>query len=43
MTTEHIKMPDVVPLVRYVADGAQTAFDYPFPIFASEDKKIGLL
>lgn len=37
MTTEHIKMPDVAPLVRYVADGAETEFTYPFPIFASED------
>ena len=37
MTTEHIKMPDVAPLVRYVADGAQTVYTYPFPIFASED------
>lgn len=37
MTTEHIKMPDVAPLVRYVADGAQTVYSYPFPIFASED------
>ncbi len=34
---EHIKMPDVTPLVRYVANGTQTIFSYPFPIFASED------
>jgi hypothetical protein len=38
--TEHIKMPDIVPVVRYVANGAQTVFPYPFPIFASEDLKI---
>jgi hypothetical protein len=38
--TEHIKMPDVTPLVRYVANGAQTAFPYPFPIFASEDMAV---
>ncbi len=37
MTIEHIKMPDVAPLVRYVADGVQTQFQYPFPIFASGD------
>lgn len=37
MTTEHIKMPDVAPLVRYLADGLETVFAYPFPIFASED------
>jgi len=34
---EHIKMPDVSPIVRYLADGVQTGFTYPFPIFASED------
>ena len=34
---EHIKMPDVTPVVRYLADGEQTVFAYPFPIFASED------
>lgn len=38
--TEHIKMPSVSPLVRYVANGTQTDFEYPFPIFASEDMKI---
>lgn len=35
--TEHIKMPAVAPLVRYAANGVQTVFEYPFPIFASED------
>jgi hypothetical protein len=40
MMPEHIKMPDVVPLVRYLANGVQNVFDYPFPIFASEDLKI---
>lgn len=38
--TEHIKVPEVEPLVRYVANGAQTVFAYPFPIFASEDLKV---
>jgi len=37
MTSNHIKMPDIAPLVRYVADGVQTVFAFPFPIFASED------
>ena len=37
---EHIKMPAVQPLVRYVANGSQTVFSYPFPIFASEDLKV---
>lgn len=40
--TEHIKMPDVIPIVRYLADGAQTVFTYPFPVFASEDLVIYL-
>ncbi len=35
--TEHIKIPAVEPLVRYVTNGIQTDFQYPFPIFASED------
>jgi hypothetical protein len=30
-------MPDVAPLVRYLADGEETEFLYAFPIFASED------
>lgn len=38
--TDHIKIPDIVPIVRYVADGVQTEFTYPFPVFASEDLKI---
>ena len=37
MTTTHIKMPDIAPLVRYTASGSQTVYSYPFPIFASED------
>ena len=40
--TEHIKMPEVEPLVRYLANGVQTVFTYPFPIFASEDIHIYL-
>lgn len=39
---EHIKMPDIVPVVRYVADGDDTNFSFPFPIFASEDLKVYL-
>lgn len=35
--SDHIKMPDVVPLVRYLANGAQTAFAFPFPVFAAAD------
>ncbi|MEM6781973.1 MAG: glycosyl hydrolase family 28-related protein [Pseudomonadota bacterium] len=38
--TDHIKVPAVEPLVRYVANGSQTVFAYPFSIFASEDLKV---
>jgi len=38
--TEHIKMPDVTPIVRYNADGIQNTYTYPFPIFASEDLSV---
>jgi len=34
---EHVKVPDITPITRYVANGTQTDFSYPFPIFASED------
>lgn len=37
MSDTHIKIPDVVPVVRYVANGTQVEFDFPFPVFASED------
>ncbi len=37
---EHIKVPDIVPIVRYLANGTETLFTYPFPIFASEDLQI---
>ncbi len=40
--SEHIKIPDIVPIVRYVADGVDTGFSYPFPIFASEDLAVYL-
>ncbi len=35
--SEHIKMPDITPIIRYVANGTETLYGYPFPIFASED------
>lgn len=40
--TDHIKVPAVVPVVRILADGVQTVFTYPFPIFASEDLLVSL-
>jgi hypothetical protein len=42
MTTEHIKMPAVTPIVRYAASGSQTVFSYPFPIFAEADLAVSL-
>lgn len=39
---EHIKIPRGTPRVQYIADGAQTAFVFPFPIFASEDLEVSL-
>ncbi len=38
----HIKIPDVVPIVRYLADGIEDTYIYPFPIFASEDMHVYL-
>ena len=40
MTDIHIKMPDVVPLVRYTGNGVQTSYEFNFPIFADEDIQI---
>ncbi|MEI6160259.1 MAG: phage tail fiber protein [Roseococcus sp.] len=35
--SEHIRIGDIAPRVHYVADGVQTAFTYPFPIFEPGD------
>lgn len=40
MTDTHIKMPAVTPLVRFTANGTDDVFEFPFPIFASEDIQI---
>lgn len=40
--TEHIKMPAVTPIVRYVGNGTRTEFEYGFPVFASEDMAVYL-
>ena len=42
MTTDHIKMPAVLPVIRSLADGVQTVFTYPFPIFTASDLKVYL-
>ena len=39
---DHIKMPAVTPVVRYLANGESAVFSYPFPIFASEDLAVYL-
>lgn len=38
--TEHIKIPDVAPVVRYLADGATRTYTFSFPIFADEDLEV---
>ncbi len=40
--SDHIKVPDIAPIIRYVANGTQTIFEYPYPVFASEDLKVYL-
>ncbi|MBO1077534.1 glycosyl hydrolase family 28-related protein [Roseomonas haemaphysalidis] len=37
---EHIRIGDVAPRVHYAADGAQTVFIFPFPIFKPADIEI---
>jgi hypothetical protein len=39
---EHIRIGDVAPRVHYAADGTQTVFIYPFPIFRVADLEIRL-
>ncbi|UPY36610.1 glycosyl hydrolase family 28-related protein [Sediminicoccus sp. KRV36] len=38
--SEHIRIGDIAPRVHYVADGVQTAFTYPFPIFEPGDIEV---
>jgi hypothetical protein len=38
--SEHIRIGDIAPRVHYVADGVQTAFTFPFPIFAPRDLEV---
>jgi hypothetical protein len=39
---EHIRIGDVAPRIHYAADGAQSVFVYPFPIFAPADLEVRL-
>ncbi len=38
--SEHIRIGDIAPRVHYVADGVQTVFTYPFPIFEPGDIEV---
>lgn len=40
--TEHIQINDVAPRVQYLADGVQSAFTFPFAIFADTDLEVWL-
>ncbi len=37
MPNQHIKIPDVSPRVQYTANGVDMSYEFPFPIFATED------
>lgn len=39
---EHIQIGDVGPRIQYAADGEQTEFTYPFPIFVVTDLEVYL-
>ncbi|PIW30501.1 MAG: hypothetical protein COW30_02120 [Rhodospirillales bacterium CG15_BIG_FIL_POST_REV_8_21_14_020_66_15] len=39
---DHIQIGDITPRKRYVADGTQTLFTYPFPIFKAADLEVYL-
>lgn len=38
----HVKIPAVAPRIQYLGDGVQTAFAFPFPIFAADDLLVHL-
>jgi hypothetical protein len=40
--TEHVVINDVAPRIQYVADGAQSAFSYPFAVFQAADLRVHL-
>ncbi|VUX45927.1 hypothetical protein DF3PA_170028 [Candidatus Defluviicoccus seviourii] len=42
MPSEHIRIPAVDPVARYEANGTQTNFAYPFPIFEPENLEVYL-
>jgi len=38
----HIQIGDITPRLQYIADGVQTSFIFPFPIFENDDLKVYL-
>ncbi len=38
--TTHIQIPDVTPVIRFLANGTQNIFSYSFPIFTIDDLKV---
>ncbi len=38
----HIRIGDITPRVQYLADGSQTAFPFPFPVFNNADVRVYL-
>ncbi len=40
--TEHIQIGDIAPRIQYTADGLQTVFTYPFPLFQAADMAVYL-
>ncbi len=38
--SEHIRIGDVAPRVNYAANGAQTSFTFPFPVFSPADLEV---
>ena len=39
---DHIQIGDIAPRIQYAANGAQTQFTYPFPIFVAADLEVYL-
>ena len=40
MTTHHIQVPDIAPHIQYTANGTQTVFPFPFPVFAQNQLRV---
>jgi len=42
MTSEHIRIGNLSPVIQYLADGTQVAFTFPFPIFSETNLRVYL-